>query len=182
MDLRRDMKKIISVTIAIITMFSAVYSQGKVMSTKPCSVGAYVADNDPNGLNVRATPDKIGKIIHRLIKGDGDISLDITATSGGGWVKITNAWHGDTGEEFNGTGWVFATMLATGTKGFPNYDSPAKLYSTPSKKSKVLMQIPAENEVVILDCRGNWAKVSYKGTSGWLARDNQCGSPFTTCN
>jgi len=149
---------------------------------RSCDIHANILDNDPNGLNVRATPDKSGKILSRLIKGDGEISLDIIGTSGNGWLKITNAWHGDQGDLFKDTGWVFATMLATGTKGSPNYDSPAKLYSTQSKKSKVLMQIPSESEVILLDCTGSWAKVSYKGTNGWLAPENQCGSPFTTCS
>jgi SH3-like domain-containing protein len=180
------MKKIILITLVIITLISSAFSQKKVTAVKStqksCDVHGYILENDPNGLNVRATPDKSGKVLSRLVRGDGDISLDIIGTSGGGWLKITNAWHGDRGDLFKDTGWVFATMLATGTKGSPNYDSPAKLFSTASKKSKVLIQIPSESEVVLLDCTGAWAKVSYKGTIGWLAPENQCGSPFTTCN
>lgn len=176
------MKKIILASFVIITLISAAFSQKSASAVKSCQVFGYIADKDPNGLNVRETPDKSGKIVKRLVRGDGDISLDITASAGNGWVKITNAWNGNTDEEFKGTGWVFASLLATGTKGFPNYDSPAKLYSTPSKKSKVLMQIPSEDEVTIVDCSGKWAKVSYKGTTGWLAGENQCGSPFTTCS
>jgi SH3-like domain-containing protein len=180
------MKKFILITIAITTLISAAYSQKKVSAVKTteksCDIQANVLDNDPNGLNVRATPDKSGKILSSLIMGDDQISLDIIGTAGNGWVKITNAWHGGRGDLFKDEGWVFATKLATGTKGFPNYASPAKLYSSPSKKSKVLMQIPSEDEVKILDCSGKWVKGSYKGTNGWLAPENQCGSPFTTCS
>src|SRR6476660_1206243 len=145
------MKKIILITMAIITLISAVYSQKKVSAVKTteksCDIHANILDKDPNGLNVRAAPDKSSKVLSSLIKGDGEISLDIIGTSGNGWVKITNAWHGDSGDLFKDTGWVFATMRATGTKGFPNYDAPANLYSSPSKKSKVLMRIPSEDEV-----------------------------------
>lgn len=180
------MKKIILILMAITALVSAGYSQKKakaVKSTeKSCDIHANVLDKDPNGLNVRATPDKNGKILSTLVKDDTEISLDIIGTAGNGWVKITNAWHGDRGDIFKDTGWVFATMLATGTKGYPNYASTAKLYSTQSKTSKVLMQIPSEDEVIILDCDGRWVKVSYKGTNGWLAPENQCGSPFTTCS
>jgi SH3-like domain-containing protein len=176
------MKKIILASVAMMALISAAFPQQKAEPVKTCAIAGYIADMDPNGLNVRAAPDKTGKIVKRLVRGTGDISLDIIASAGNGWVKITNAWHGDTNEEFKESGWVFASLLATGTKGSPNYDSPARLYSTPSKKSKVLMQIPSESEVIIVDCSGRWAKVSYKGTAGWLAGENQCGSPFTTCN
>jgi SH3-like domain-containing protein len=173
------MKKLIFITMAMVTLISAVYPQKTV---KSCDIGGYVLDNDPNGLNIRATPDKSGPILGRLKKGAGDISLDIIGSSGNGWVKITNAWHGEEGDVFKAAGWVFANLLATGTKGYPNYDSPVRLYSSPSKKSKAITEIRSEEEVILLDCAGKWAKVLYFKTSGWLAPENQCGSPFTTCN
>jgi SH3-like domain-containing protein len=173
------MKKLILITIAVLTLFSAGYSQ---KNAKSCDIKGYVFDDDANGLNVRATPDKNGRVLSRLKKGAGDISVDIIGSSGTGWVKITNAWHGEDGELFNDKGWVFASLLATGTKGSPNYDSSVKLYSAPSKNSKALKEIRSEEEVIVLDCTGTWAKVKYFKTIGWLARENQCGSPFTTCN
>jgi SH3-like domain-containing protein len=176
------MKTFILLAITTAILVSAVFSQEKVKAVKSCDIKGYVLDNDPNGLNVRATPDKSGKILRSLIKDEDEILLDITAASGKGWVKITNVWRSDDDDLFKGTGWVFATMLATITKGYPNYDSPAKLYPSMSKKGKFLKQIPSESEVTILDCHGSWAKVSYKGTSGWLAPENQCGNPLTTCN
>ncbi len=167
-------------------MISAGYSQKKVKAVKSpqksCDIHAYILDNDPNGLNVREMPDKSGKVLSRLIKGEDEILLDIIGTSGNGWLKITNAWHSGQGDLFKDQGWVFATMLATMVNGSPNYDSPAKLYSTASKKSKILMQVPSEAEVKVLDCDGGWTKVSYKGISGWLGRENQCGNPLTNCN
>jgi SH3-like domain-containing protein len=176
------MKKNILVTIALMSLVSVAFAQKSAEKSRTCEVSAYIADTDPNGLNVRATPDKGGEILKRLVRGDGDISLDIIATAGNGWVKITNAWHGETSEEFKGSGWVFAAMLSTGTRGYPNYNSPAKLYASPSKKGKVIKSIPGEDVVTVQDCSGRWVKVSYRGTTGWLAPENQCGSPFTTCN
>jgi SH3-like domain-containing protein len=173
------MKKLILITMAIAALFSTAFSQKTV---KSCDISGYILDTDPNGLNIRATPDKNGKVLTRLIKGSGDISLDIIGTSGNGWVKITNAWHGEEGDVFKDTGWVFANMLATGTKGYPNYNSPVKLYSAASKNSKALKEIRSEEEVIVIDCAGKWAKVRYFKTTGWLAPENQCGSPFTTCN
>jgi len=165
--------------IALLALVSTAFPQ---KAFKSCDVSGYVLDKDPNGLNVRQTPGKDGKIVSRLVAGSSDITLDIIGTNGGGWVKITNAWHGDDGDVFKGTGWVFATMLATGTKGYPNYDAPVKLYSSASKKSKSLLEVPSEQEVVVIDCDGKWAKVRYLKTVGWLAPENQCGNPFTTCS
>src|SRR5215213_1443493 len=173
------MKRLILITITIAVLISAAYPQ---KAYKSCEISGYIMDNDPNGLNVRATPDKNGRILTSLKRGAGDISLDIIGTSGNGWVKITNAWHGDEGDLFKDKGWVFASMLATGTRGYPNYDSPSKLYASASKNSKALIVVPAEAEVALVDCAGRWAKVRYSGTTGWLAPENQCGSPFTTCN
>ena len=173
------MTKLILAAIVIITLVSTAFPQNGV---KSCSINGYIFDKDENGLNVRATPDRKGRIVKRLIKGASDISLEIIGTSGNGWVKITNAEHGEEGEIFKGTGWVFANMLATGTKGYPNYDSPVKLYSAPSKNSKVSKEIRSEEEVIVVDCAGKWAKVRYVKTTGWLAPENQCGSPFTTCS
>jgi SH3-like domain-containing protein len=176
------MKRNILLTIAILSFLTGAFGQKKAEAVKTCKVSAYIADADPNGLNVRATPDKNGAILKRLVRGGGDISLDIIGSAGTGWVKITNAWHGDTDEEFKGSGWVFASLLATGTRGYPNYDSPAKLYSEPDKKGKVSATLPAEAEATVLDCAGRWIKISYQGKIGWLAPENQCGSPFTTCS
>jgi hypothetical protein len=130
------MKRNILLTIAILSFLTGAFGQKKAEAVKTCKVSAYIADADPNGLNVRATPDKNGAILKRLVRGGGDISLDIIGSAGTGWVKITNAWHGDTDEEFKGSGWVFASLLATGTRGYPNYDSPAKLILSPTKRAK----------------------------------------------
>jgi uncharacterized protein YgiM (DUF1202 family) len=177
------MKKIICAALTLAAFVSAIYPPATFAAVKACDINAYVMDNDPKGLNVRETPDKNGRILGSLVKGEDEIMVEITATSGTGWLKFANAEGGASGDAiFKGTGWVFATMLGTGTKGYPNYDSPARLFATPSKKGKVLRQIPAEDEVTILDCSGSWAKVRYQGTTGWLAPENQCGSPFTTCN
>jgi len=173
------MKKIFLMTL-LLTLFSSVFPQKSAF--KPCDLPAYVADRDPLGLNVRSLPDKSGRVLARLVKGESEITVDVIGASGSGWLKITNAWHGDNGDIFKEQGWVFGSMLATGTKGYPDYDAAARLYQTASKKGRILTKIPSESEVILLDCAGSWAKVSYNGTIGWLARENQCGSPFTTCN
>lgn len=120
----------------VLSLISSGYGQEKIKSVKPCEINAYVADEDPNGLNVRAEPDKSGKILSRLIRGGSEISLDIIGTSGSGWVQITNAWHGDKGDVFKDKGWVFANLLATGTRGYPNYNSPAKLFFDAEQKGQ----------------------------------------------
>lgn len=150
------------------------FSQSIAKPQTACDVYAYVIDKDPNGLNVRRGAGKnfgaLGKIAP---DGDG-VMLKIIGASGS-WVMIEDAETVNGEKAFDGNGWVFASMLGTSTR------MKSKLYSTPSLKAKSLATVPTETEVTIIGCSGDWAKVKYGSKQGWLAPENQCGNPVTTC-
>lgn len=139
-----------------------------------CSITAYVIDKDPKGLNVRSGAGTNFAAVGKIMPDEDGVMLEITGVSGS-WMMIESIEVLSGAENFSGTGWVFASMLGTSTRGV------SKLFSTPSLKAKSNGTIPTEAEVVITGCLGDWAKVKYGAKQGWLAPDNQCGTPVTTC-
>src|SRR5580704_2507687 len=76
----------------------------------PCDVSVDVADQDPAGLNVRATPD--GAIIGKLKARGRWVEVEVTGQDGG-WARIKSATlqadENDNNVEklmWKGTGWV----------------------------------------------------------------------------
>jgi SH3-like domain-containing protein len=94
-----------------------------------------------------------------------------------GWLKI------DTG---NGQfGWVFGTLLGTHTTW--NQDKTTPLYAEPNANSRVTTVLREfEMRAYIIYCTGQWAYVEVRpekgpAVRGWLAPQNQCAEPYTTC-
>lgn len=151
-----------------------------------CGVDAYVIDKDPKGLNVRDQPSVNGKVLVTLKTdpnsddGPSPILVRVTGYSNG-WVKIIRAvGNGDT--LFEGTGWVSAKMVATGTMGpIGQYNKPADLYSA-SNTNRKIGSIPSESEVSIAGFTCGWLKVQHKRKIGWIKASNVCGSPVTSCS
>jgi hypothetical protein len=151
--------------------------------TTECETEGWVNDTDPKGLNVRDSASSNGKVIARLVAGEEDEAVTVTVTGGSGkWLKISGAVKIDGQQLFEGNGWVFAQMISTSTKGSPGYKSPAPLFSSLSKSSTKTASVPSSSEVKLLGCKEGWVKVVYKNQEGWLAPENQCGSPVTNCN
>jgi hypothetical protein len=117
-----------------------------------------------------------------LEPGEDEIVVKIAGTNNNGWFFINGAYRVDKDVPWARDGWIAASMVGTSVKGSPNYNAPANLYATPSKKSKKVGTIPSEEGAKLLDCQGGWIKTSYKGRTGWLSPDNQCQSPWTTCS
>jgi SH3-like domain-containing protein len=139
-----------------------------------CKIYAYVIDKDPQGLNVRKGAGTNFAVAGKILPDEDGVIVDVIA-SAGGWLKIENAETVGGDSAFSGSGWVFASLLATTTR------MKTKLYAAPSAKSRALADLPGEEEVSLLACRGAWAKVRYGSRQGWLAPDAQCGNPVTTC-
>ncbi len=145
-----------------------------------CNVSAYVIDKDPAGLNVRSAPSSTASIVGKLNKGESGIEVNVIASSNK-WLKIKDSESpdDDAKEVYKGAGWVYATMIGTSTRGYDK--GKVNLYKSPNKNGGTVGTIPKEVEVKLTGCHGDWAKVSYKGKEGWLARDDQCGASMTTC-
>lgn len=167
------MKKIFFL-IGVLSFILPVNSFSQAKPTTACSITAYVIDKDPNGLNVRSGAGKTFDILGQIMPDSDGVMLEVKGATGS-WLLIENAETLSGAETFSGQGWVFASMLGTSTR------LKSKLYSKPDSKSKALATVPTESEVTIVGCKGDWVKVKYGSRQGWLAPENQCGSPVTTC-
>lgn len=147
-------------------------------SQRPCSINAYVIDKDPQGLNVRSGPSSNDKIIGKLPTNTAGVFVNVTASQGD-WMQLTKAESPEK-VEFQGTGWVYASLLGTSTRG---YGSPGvSVFSNPNSQSSTIGRIPPDTSVKLLGCDRTWALVEYQSLKGWIAPESQCGNPLTTCS
>lgn len=170
-------KAIISAFVILSFAFPATFAQ----VPERCVQYGWVKDNDPKGTNVRNAPSINGKVIEVIEPADEDIgesTVDIIGYQNG-WLKIKLYDMFDDGVKQSGTGWISAKKVTMSVE--TNDNQPAPLYAQPSRSSRKVGSIPiySDIEIVGYDCFG--LKVSYKGTTGWLSRDDTCGNPLTTC-
>lgn len=146
-------------------------------------LSGYVNDPDPKGVNVRAAPSIKARVIAVLPKvGSKDdpngTMVEIVATRNG-WLRIVKAETVDEKVTFKGSGWVHASRIATGLQ--PRGANTVPLYAGPSLRSRLIARMPMDDEGAFLTCKGKWVRVRVGKRTGWLAPDNQCPSPVTTC-
>jgi SH3-like domain-containing protein len=144
-----------------------------------CQIYAYVIDKDPQGLNVRANPNTNGQILTKLPTTTEAVLVDIIASQGN-WVAINKAEDASGKTIFQGKGWVYASKLGTTTRGYNR--KTVDVYSRPDRGRRPVGTIPSNTGVKLLGCQGKWAFVGYQKVQGWLAVDDQCGTPLTTCS
>lgn len=144
-----------------------------------CSASAFVVDTDPAGLNVRGGPDSEFPVIDTLPT-DGPVEVTIAGATNG-WFKLTVAWS-LAQQELEEPGWVYGPLLGVTTRSSSDSGPEAlvPLASEP-QATTVVAELPASTEVTLLSCTGEWLQVQSETGSGWLAADNQCSSPVTTC-
>jgi len=148
---------------------------------RACDVKLNVADQDPAGLNVRATPG--GTILGALKAKDLWVQLHVTGSSGA-WAAIDSATlitedHAEGRPIKPSHGFVAFSKLAIN-----ELNQQATIYEAPSEDSKVLLAISEADEANlphadVLDCDGVFLKVRVNGIVGWTA--NYCSNEFTTC-
>ncbi|MFB2834546.1 SH3 domain-containing protein [Floridanema evergladense] len=146
---------------------------------KACQIYAYVIDKDPQGLNVRANPNTSGEILGKLPTNTDGVLVDVIASQGN-WVAINKAEDASGKVIFQGKGWVYAAKLGTSTRGYEK--KKVSVYSRPDGGRKEIGTIPSNTAVTLLGCQGKWAFVGYQRVQGWLAVNDQCGNPLTTCS
>ena len=95
------------------------------------------------------------------------------------WVLIHSAQGLTSNFDFQGEGWVHASLLAvravhpTGRK--------VPLYRGPDTGNSVIKMLVGETEGRLAGCKGHWMKVRIGKQIGWLAPGDYCGNPVTTC-
>ena len=146
---------------------------------KACQIYAYVIDKDPQGLNVRTQPSTSGEVLTKLPTTTDAVLVDIVASQGN-WVLINKAEDAEGKVVFQDKGWVYASKLGTSTRGYDK--KKVSVYSRPDRGKKEVGTIPSSTQVTLLGCQGKWAFVGYQRVQGWLAADDQCGTPLTTCS
>ncbi len=146
----------------------------------PCRFDAYIIDKDPQGLNVRSSPGSNQRVIAKIPTNTEGVIATVSACQGD-WVQISQAETIGGKAVFSGKkGWVYAPLLGTSTRGYGSKGG-VFVYASPSSQSRKLGKIPATTQVKLLGGNGQWAFVEYKNLKGWLAPEEQCGNPVTTC-
>lgn len=161
-----------AILFSILPLLAAGPAARGAQTVTPCSIGAYVIDRDPNGLNVRAEPAAGARVLTRLHEWD---EVEVTGARGA-WLRIRNATN-DEGPVWTGPGWVYAPMLGTST----TEHGPVPLRREPRGTSPVVRRLRDGTQVTLLGCRGDWAHVRVGNLTGWLDRDSQCSLTRTTC-
>ncbi|MBE9126999.1 MULTISPECIES: SH3 domain-containing protein [unclassified Coleofasciculus] len=156
----------------------AAVSSTTAESQRSCQMSAYVIDKDSQGLNVRSGPGKNYETIDKLPTSAVAVFVDIKASQGE-WVQVMKA-ESPENVEFQGTGWVYAPLLGISTRGYGT--EGVSVYANASADSRVMGRIPPATEVKLLGCDQSWALVNYEGLKGWIAPEEQCPNPLTTCS
>lgn len=149
-----------------------------------CSVAAWVSDDDPAGLNVRARPDVRSPVLARLKPAVTDAKVTVSAVAvQSGWVKIGAAHSGDI-QLFANEGWVsgkwVATILAKG--GTDNSGAnQVSLRLRPTLDSPPAGVIEAGLDVRLLGVRCGWVNVARHDQQGWVRSGQLCSDAISRC-
>jgi hypothetical protein len=150
--------------------------------TVACDVKLNITDQDPAGLNVRASPG--GAIVTALKAKDRWVQVHVTGADGA-WARIDRATFisednaGGTAI-FHGTGWVAFTKLGT-----EELRLGATILAAPQDGAKTLLKAPDDDDskvpkADVLGCDGLYLKVRVQGLVGWT--QDFCSNQFTTCS
>ena len=155
-----------------------------------CRAWVYVADRDPAGLNVRAGPGGGSEVIGRIPRQHAGTMLRIVE-SRGGWLRYDTVVVIVEGDKPAAAaprgGWVFGALLGTTARpvgGRP--DGEVVLRQAADTTSAVRGRLRGEETLaVVRGCSGAWLEVAIRRgeerLTGWLAPQDQCGNPVTTC-
>ena len=176
---------------------------------RKCDMRAYINDEDPKGVNVRAAPSNQAKIVHVIKSGDTMVSI---AAEANGWFRITEVSPIGDGKDRKLRGWLHGSRLAAGLMIMQAGRAQERLLEEPSEQSKtpyllhwdpgqdgakqeLSIELPGGKREIIdynkikgaaeaklIACSNGYAKVRVHKYEGWLKTGRLCGSPVTTCN
>lgn len=182
----------------ILTLVCAAASVGsratEIGVLRSCSFGAFVTDNDPAGLNVRAGPDASSAIVGKLpppALSDDDppirahVEVEVVAAQGG-WFRIRNA-HDNAllappgRKVFSGAGWVSGRHLSVKSQAAVGRDV-ASARGRPVRAAVDFDSDAFVRSARLHDCVGQWVLVSSPEHqfNGWLNRI--CATQETSCD
>jgi len=111
------------------------------------------------GLNLRETPSSTGNV---LITIPTETIIDL--------IEKQDQWYKTTYQ--SKTGWVSANHLTvTSKKGVISASGGLNLRETPSSTGDMLVTIPKDTTVDLIDQQGQWYKTTYQSKTGWISAD-----------
>jgi len=164
-------------------VYPAVRHAGAADVTMPskavvCSGSAYTVYPDIEGVNIRLAPHKTAAIL-RVIPYDRERTLVGLSAAYEDWVLVHSAEGPSSDFRFEEKGWVYAPLLAVRAEHRTGRKIP--LYREPDSRSHILRKLESETEVRLKGCKDAWRQVNAGKQTGWLAPDEYCGNPVTTC-
>jgi hypothetical protein len=167
--------------LATLAIAAALQGAAASAQTVACDVKLNVTDQDPAGLNVRASPG--GAIVAALKARSRWVQVHVTGQSGE-WARIDGAREIDDetggGEKalFDGAGFLAFSKLGT------NAGMRLQVRAAPTETAHALIDLQVTDEgklptPVVLGCSGDFLKVRVGAIVGWT-RDF-CSNNLTTC-
>ncbi|OWQ48908.1 hypothetical protein CDL60_03215 [Roseateles noduli] len=145
-------------------------------ATRTCNFGAFVAETDPAGLNVRAAPNATAKVLGKLPPSFVEPSMNYgvrveveVVGARNGWFLIRNAQDNETLTDrparpmYAGEGWVSGSKLTVKSQADTGR-------AQPNLKAKTVLRVgdneTFDNDVLVdaarlADCTGKWAQVEF---------------------
>ena len=143
-------------------------------------VQAYIIDEDPNGLNVRAGPSLKKDIISKIpYNSYGMLTQVDIADAKNGWLKIRE-WHdGAVRAQFDHDAWIYGRLVAVLIK----IDGDNNIYASDVHTARQEGKFVEGRQVKVLDCGKEWLFVEGQSTygkkvKGWLSPYGQAISPY----
>lgn len=173
---------------SILGVAALAWSGAATAAITPCNATLNIADQDPAGLNVRASPG--GPVITALKLRGRWIEVEVTGQDGA-WARIKSATvqadaNGDVDPRTSGVIWKGAGWVAFSKLGIEDFDSRSRFYAAPAETAKLVLSLEGYDDQkipkteAILGCDGDWLKVKIKGVVGWT--HEWCTDQLSTCD
>lgn len=174
------MKRSILILLSILVLgFSALAQR----MNEDHSIGAWVEDKElEKDIFIRDKPSGFGKMLGEIpaVMEDSDKVIVGIIGYSKGWLRIQTAVKKDDTIIFEGDGWIKANRVNAAV--YSPKLKAANFYTMPKLKSQKVGVIPARAQFDVIGFSNFGLKISYKGKTGWISRDNICANPFTLCS
>ena len=157
------------------------FDENKRKECRSSEISVYLNDPDKSGTNIRRTPK--GEIITKLIVDDLNLEYSILVTKAkNGWFKVKSPINGMESdiEIPNGEGWIHGSVVSVDIR---NYSGQHLNLLEKPIDGKIVKVIKKELiELRVKDICGDWVKIEYDKTAGWIESKWLCGNPLTNCS
>ena len=154
----------------ILAVAAVAWAGAASAETRGCEADLYITDQDPAGLNIRASP--AGPILTAVVARNRKVMVELTGADGA-WARIRAAQvvpdeHSDDATVLlQGVGWVAFSKLGLG-----QFGPRTVIRVTSDDSAKVVLSFKNHDDTPApsseaMACEGGWVKVRVKGVVGW---------------